>query len=88
MDGSWILGQNCSIAFDSLIHFPDVDFDYENDEQGQIIQAFHTATPQYFPSEKELQERFNKHNFKVIETLDDAMPMAHRRIFIIQYQLK
>ena len=87
--GLELLGQNCkSIAFDSLIHFPEVNFDYVKDEQGQIIQAFHTAPPQYFPSEKELQKRFKDHNFQVIETIDDAMPMAHRRIFIIQYQLK
>lgn len=85
--GLELLGQNCkTIAFDSLIGIPEADFDYENDEHGQIIQAFHTAPPQYFPSQKEFQRRFQNHNFQVVETLDDSMPMAHRRIFIIQHR--
>ena len=85
--GLELLGKNCkTIAFDSLIQFPDIEFDYKNEEEGKIIQAFADAPPQYFPSKKELFTRLALHNFRVIEALDDHMPMAHRRIFVIQHQ--
>lgn len=86
--GLEVLGQKSqTIAFDSLIEIQGFNFDFEKDEKGQAIQAFESAPPQYFPSQKELNRRCAQHGFQIVETLDDVLPMAKRRIFVLQTRL-
>ena len=84
--GLELLGQYCkTLAFDSLLHFSALEFDYENSIEGKYLQAFETAPPQYFPSQKELLQRIHDHNLYIVETIDDQLPMALRRIFVLRH---
>jgi len=57
--------QNISdfIVVDAMSHF---DWFYEA-EEGQIIKLFKDLPPQYFYSQKELYNLFNKYNLKIVE---------------------
>ena len=86
--GLEVLGRKSrTIVFDSLIQIQGFDFAFENDEKGQAIHAFESAPPQYFPSQKELNRLCTKHGFQIVETLDDSLPMAKRRLFVLQTRL-